>query len=159
MLSVVSMDGFHLSNRVLHALGRSERKGAPDTFDIGGFASLLHRIKGETENSIYYPIFDRNIEESISAQGKVLPSAKLVVVEGNYLCYDQDGWEAIKTILDETWYLQADEEIRMKRLIARHLLFGKSPEAAEAWARGTDEQNARLIGDTASSADFTILLD
>ena len=153
------MDGFHLSNRTLHALGRSERKGAPDTFDVSGFAAVLRRIREESEHSIYYPIFDRSIEESISAHGEVPRSAKLVVVEGNYLCFDQNGWEAINSIFDETWYLQVDEAIRMRRLIARHLLFGKSPQAAEAWARGTDERNARLIGETASRADFTILLD
>ena len=159
MLSVVSMDGFHLSNQVLHALGRSERKGAPDTFDVGGFASLLHRIKRETANSIYYPIFDRNIEESISAQGEVLPSAKLVVVEGNYLCYNQDGWEALAPTFDETWYLQVNEDSRIDRLIDRHVHFGKSLDAANAWARGTDERNAQLIAATATRADFIILLD
>ena len=36
LVCVVPMDGFHLSNKVLKELGRSERKGAPDTFDVNG---------------------------------------------------------------------------------------------------------------------------
>lgn len=43
--SLVQMDGFHLSNEALLALGRRERKGAPDTFDVAGFIVLLHRIR------------------------------------------------------------------------------------------------------------------
>jgi len=34
LVSVVPMDGFHLSNKVLKELGRSDRKGAHDTFDV-----------------------------------------------------------------------------------------------------------------------------
>ena len=70
-LSVVPMDGYHLSNLVLKTLGRDQRKGAPDTFDVVGFATLLRRIKSEKNEDIYYPIFDRTIEESIAAQGIV----------------------------------------------------------------------------------------
>ena len=32
LVSVVPMDGFHLSNKVLKELGKSDRKGAQDTF-------------------------------------------------------------------------------------------------------------------------------
>lgn len=37
------MDGFHLSTTVLQRLGRTDRRGAPDTFDVDGFVSLLRR--------------------------------------------------------------------------------------------------------------------
>ncbi|MGO4276153.1 hypothetical protein AB4Z22_41065, partial [Paenibacillus sp. TAF58] len=39
------MDGFHLANATLDALGRRDRKGAIDTFDGWGFVSLLERIR------------------------------------------------------------------------------------------------------------------
>ena len=61
-VTVVPMDGYHLSNAVLHELGRADRKGAPDTFDVAGFASLLQRILTEKAVDIYYPVFDRSIE-------------------------------------------------------------------------------------------------
>ena len=40
---VVPMDGFHLANAELRRPGRTDRKGAPDTFDSLGFAALLKR--------------------------------------------------------------------------------------------------------------------
>ena len=39
----VPMDGFHLSNAQLVRLGRRDRKGAVDTFDVGGYAATLDR--------------------------------------------------------------------------------------------------------------------
>ena len=34
----VPMDGFHLADVELARLGRADRKGAPDTFDVDGYA-------------------------------------------------------------------------------------------------------------------------
>lgn len=51
---VVPMDGFHLSNEVLRGLGRRERKGAPDTFDVAGYRALLERLRAQ-EELVYAP--------------------------------------------------------------------------------------------------------
>ena len=44
----VPMDGFHLADAQLQRLGLLERKGAPDTFDAAGYASLLQRVRHRT---------------------------------------------------------------------------------------------------------------
>ena len=156
LVSVLPMDGFHLSNKVLKSLGRSDRKGAPDTFDVKGFANLLERIASDQSNPIYYPIFDRSIEESIAAQGVVLPSTRVVIVEGNYLMHDRDGWQEISPLLNQSWYAYLDEDIRISRLISRHIAFGKDPESAKAWAKGSDQANAELIEMSVARCDFLI---
>ena len=156
LVSVLPMDGFHLSNKVLQSLGRSDRKGAPDTFDVKSFAHLLERISQDQSNPIYYPIFDRSIEESIAAQGVVLPSTRVVIVEGNYLMHDRDGWQEISPLLDQSWYAYLDEDIRISRLISRHIAFGKDPESAKAWAKGSDQANAELIEMSVARCDFLI---
>lgn len=156
LVSVLPMDGFHLSNKILKSLGRSGRKGAPDTFDVKGFAHLLERIASDQINPIYYPIFDRSIEESIAAQGVVLPSTRVVIVEGNYLMHDRDGWQEISPLLDQSWYAYLDEDIRISRLISRHIAFGKDPESAKAWAKGSDQANAELIEMSVARCDFLI---
>lgn len=158
-ITVVPMDGYHLSNSVLEELGRADRKGAPDTFDIDGFAALLNRIRNEKNIDIYYPIFDRSIEESIAAQGVVRAKTKMVIVEGNYLLHGAGGWEEVADLLDEVWFIEIDDEIRLKRLIDRHITFGKSSAEAEAWSRGSDEVNARIIERTKSRAHAVIHLD
>jgi pantothenate kinase len=156
LVSVVPMDGFHLSNKVLKELGRSDRKGAPDTFDVQGFKALIQRIKLDSVEPIYYPVFDRSIEESIAAQGVVYPSTRVVIVEGNYLMHDRDGWQEISPLLDQSWYAFLDEDLRISRLISRHIAFGKDPESAKAWAKGSDQVNAELIELGVGRCDFLI---
>ena len=156
LVTVVPMDGYHLSNKVLKDLKRSDRKGAPDTFDVAGCASLVKRIRSEQTQNIYYPIFDRSIEESIAAQGVVYPSTRVVIVEGNYLMHDKDGWQEISPLLDQSWYAFLDEDLRISRLISRHIAFGKDPESAKAWAKGSDQVNAELIEIGVGRCDFLI---
>ena len=158
-VTVVPMDGYHLSNAVLQELGRADRKGAPDTFDVAGFASLLQRIRNEKSVDIYYPVFDRSIEESIAAQGVVTKETKVVIVEGNYLLHDLGGWEVIAELLDELWFIDVDDEKRLERLIARHIAYGKSPADAQSWSCGSDEVNARTIATGRSRAHAVIALD
>lgn len=158
-VTVVPMDGYHLSNKVLKDLKRADRKGAPDTFDVAGFASLVKRIRAEQTQSIYYPIFDRAIEESIAAQGVVTSATRVVIIEGNYLLHDAGGWEEIKDLLDECWMIDVDDDKRIARLISRHIAYGKEPEAAKAWAKGSDEANAQLIERGRNRADFVVQID
>ena len=159
LVTVVPMDGYHLSNKVLKDLKRSDRKGAPDTFDVAGFVSLVKRIRSEQTQNIYYPIFDRAIEESIAAQGVVTSATKVVIIEGNYLLHDEGGWEVINDLLDESWMVDVDDDKRISRLISRHIAYGKDPEAAKAWAKGTDEVNAKLIERGRTRADFVVVID
>ncbi len=158
-VTVVPMDGYHLSNKVLKDLKRADRKGAPDTFDVAGFTSLVKRIRSEQTQNIYYPIFDRAIEESIAAQGVVTSATKVVIIEGNYLLHDDGGWEVLNDLLDESWMVDVDDDKRIARLISRHMAYGKDPEAAKEWAKGTDEVNAKLIERGRDRADFVVAID
>jgi len=158
-VTVVPMDGYHLSNKVLRDLERADRKGAPDTFDVAGFISLVKRIRSEQTQNIYYPIFDRAIEESIAAQGVVTSATKVVIIEGNYLLHNDGGWEVCNDLLDESWMVDVDDDKRISRLISRHIAYGKEPEAAKAWAKGTDEVNAKLIERGRTRADFIVAID
>src|SRR4051812_24937944 len=48
---VVPMDGFHLLNEQLVQLGRRDRKGAPDTFDVAGYVAVLDRVRHQAAGS------------------------------------------------------------------------------------------------------------
>ena len=157
--ALVSMDGFHFSNKILTALGRCERKGAPDTFDAKSFTVLLKRIRTETHNDIYFPIFHREMEESIAAEGVVKASVRLVITEGNYLLLDVGDWSGVATLLDESWYMFIDDKVRQERLVARHQRFGKDPETARKWALGSDENNANTVRTTKYRANRFVALE
>lgn len=81
------------------------------------------------------------------------------MVEGNYLLFDRDGWMNVGAHLDLALFLELEQGIRLARLIERHERFGKTADAARAWALGPDEANARLIEATAHRATHRIRLD
>jgi pantothenate kinase len=143
---IVPMDGYHLANVELARLGRTGRKGAPDTFDADGYVALLRRLREQRADEIVYaPEFRREIEEPIAGAIPVLPSTRLIITEGNYLLLPEAPWAGVAGLLDEVWYVEVDDALRRGRLVRRHEQFGRSPEAARDWVAGTDEPNARLI--------------
>lgn len=177
---VLPMDGFHLANALLVALGSRDRKGAPDTFDDAGFAALLARVRDQRDGTIsrtgtetgrgtsteaarartvYAPRFDREHDESIGSAVAVPAACAVVVVEGNYLLASDGAWPEAARCLDEVWHLTLPEEQRHERLIARHVRHGMTPTAARAWALGPDEANAVLIDAAGARADVVVTLD
>jgi pantothenate kinase len=156
--SIVEMDGFHLANRELDRLGRHERKGAPDTFDVDGYAALLRRLRA-SNSTVYAPVFDREFDESIGSTTAVDPCTPLIVTEGNYLLLPSGGWQEVRAALDEVWYLDVPEETRTKRLVKRHSRFGKSSEAAAEWVKRVDQPNAELISAVRPRADLIVRIE
>ena len=153
--ALVPMDGYHLANDELERLGRRDRKGAIDTFDADAYVDVLRRLAaGGSE--VTAPRFDRSIEASIADDIRVPADVALVVTEGNYLLVPEAPWGGIRAVLDETWYLEPPDELRIARLVARHEAFGKSPADAEAWATGTDQRNAEFIATTRGRADLVV---
>jgi pantothenate kinase len=149
----VPMDGFHLADVELDRLGLRDRKGAPETFDDAGYAALLQRLRARVDAVVYAPAFERGLEEPIAGSIAVPRETRLVITEGNYLLHPDGAWPRARAQLDEVWYCDLDDEVRIKRLVERHVAFGKSRAAAEAWVHRSDEANARLIADTRSAAD------
>lgn len=155
---LVPMDGFHLADAELHRLGRHERKGAVDTFDGHGYLALLRRLRTCGPATVYAPEFRREIEEPVAGAVPVPPSVPLVITEGNYLLVDDEPWAQVKALLDEVWYLDVDEPERLRRLIGRHMAYGRDEQLAQARALGSDQRNAELIVATRERADLLVRL-
>lgn len=153
---VVPMDGFHLGNAIIDGTPLRQRKGAIDTFDGGGYLALLRRLVRRDEAVVYAPEFRRTLDEPVAASIAVPAEIPLVITEGNYLLAEQEPWKEIRAQLDEVWFVDTPHELRMARLTARHVSFGMEQAAAEAWASGPDEANARLIRTTRPAADRII---
>lgn len=151
---ILPMDGYHLANAELARLGRTARKGAEDTFDSAGYVHLLSRLRQQgADEVIYAPQFLREIEEAIAGSIAIPPGTQLIITEGNYLLLDRGHWSRVLPLLDEVWYVDVDPALRLQRLIARHVQFGRSPAEAEAWVMDSDEINAALIETTRDHAD------
>ena len=157
-VAVLPMDGFHLADAALTRLGRLDRKGAIDTFDGYGLLGLLRRILDERDHTVYAPAFERDLEQPIAGSIPIEPAARIVIVEGNYLLDEEEPWRSIRSLLDEAWFVEAPDDVRLPRLIARHEQFGKSPVDARAWVARVDEQNARRITACRDNADLIVRL-
>lgn len=152
----VPMDGFHLANATLDRLGLRHRKGAIETFDGWGFVSLLERLRREPDHTVYAPGFARRIDEPVAGEIAIAASARVVLVEGNYLLGDEEPWARVHGLLDEAWFCDADDDERMQRLVRRHTESGRTPDAAAAWATEVDGANARRIAPSRERADLVV---
>ncbi|MEU9284622.1 nucleoside/nucleotide kinase family protein [Streptomyces sp. NPDC048275] len=150
----VPMDGFPLADVKLERLGLRDHKGAPATFDAAGYAALLRRLREDTDDVVYAPGFERDLERPIAGATPVLPTARLMVTEGNYLLLPDGLWARVRPALDEVWFCDIDEAERIRRLVARHEEFGKGHDQAVGWVAGTDQRNADLVAATRDRADL-----
>ncbi len=152
---LLPMDGFHLADDELSRLGRNDRKGAPDTFDIDGYLSALRRVRARTSD-VLAPRFDRAIEAAIAGSLRIDLHAELVVTEGNYLLLDEPGWRDVRPLLDEAWLMTADDRDRIEQLVERHVAHGRTADAAAAWVASVDEPNARRVATGSTPADLIV---
>ena len=148
----VPMDGFHLSNAELSRRGLSDVKGAPETFDVAGYATLLARLRACTV-ALNAPEYDRVLHEPVPDRIVVPTTCAVVVTEGNYLGLSGRDWSRARGQLDALWFVDsAWQEVR-PRLIDRHMAGGRTRTDAEAWTDRVDAANAALIEQTAGRAD------
>lgn len=154
---VVPLDGFHLADAELIRLGRLGRKGAPDTFDAAGYLALLARIRSaEPGVTVYAPAFGRDLEQPVAGSIPVRPDVRLVITEGNYLLFEEEPWPAVRSLLDEVWWVDIGDAERRRRLVARHVRWGKTAAAAERFVARSDEANARAVAPGRERADRVI---
>lgn len=107
---------------------------------------------------MYAPAFDRALEEPVAGALAVTPDVPLVITEGNYLLLDEGPWAPVRGLLDEVWFLELDPEVRVRRLVERHVRYGKPPAYARAWVERSDEANARLVERGRDLSDVVVRL-
>jgi pantothenate kinase len=153
----VPMDGFHLTNATLDSLGRRDRKGAPDTFDTLAYAGVLASVRTEPRAVVTAPSFDHVVGEPVPDSCVVPFEADLVVTEGNYLLLGSGDWAAVTELLDEVWWCALDGDVRVERLVSRHVETGRGTADATEWVLRSDEANAQLVDGGAERADVVLL--
>lgn len=145
---MLPMDGFHLDNRVLDARGLRAKKGAPETFDAGGFVALLQRIRAGED--VVFPVFDRDRDLAIAGAGVIDAATRLVLVEGNYLLLEADPWRQAQ--YDLTIALDVTEADLRQRLTARWEGLGADVDAHLA----NDLANAATVIRSSRPADLVL---
>ncbi len=163
-IQAIGMDGFHRRQEYLlsHAILRDGRevsmvdvKGTPETFDLEKLETAIKRVSsGEVCG---WPVYDRllhnPVEDAIRVDGNI------VLLEGNYLLLDTDGWSRLSSYADHTIRIDAGEDMIRERLISRRIASGHSADEAEGFVEFSDMYNARLCLDHSKKADLVLMLD
>jgi pantothenate kinase len=148
---IVPMDGFHLDDSVLRTRNLLPRKGAENTFDVGGLAALLRRIRANAEDEIAAPLFDRALEISRAGALIITRQTRVVIVEGNYLLLDAAPWTALRGLFDIAVRIRTPQGLLRRRLVDRWKQFELPSEEIARKVEGNDLPNGEMV-DTSSMA-------
>jgi fructokinase len=151
---LMPMDGFHLDDRLLEPRGLLARKGTPETFDFEGFACALERVRNEA--SVILPVFERAREIAVAGAAEISPQTRIVVVEGNYLCFDEAPWRSLVSLWDLSVFLDVPLAELEHRLIERWRGYGFDLQAARTKALGNDIPNARRVARARAKVDIVL---
>lgn len=158
LAAYVPMDGFHIRQSRLEALGTAADKGMPHTFDVEAFEVFLARLKSSHE-TMSSPGYSRQIEDVVDDAYEVPAHAKLLVVEGNYLLLATSPWWRISPLLDFAVFLDVPRELVEARLLKRHGQEGLfTDERNRAHVTRVDLPNYDLVQRSKPRADLVIRL-
>lgn len=151
--ALVPMDGFHMKHAKIEAMGQTDYKGAPHTFEGAAFVSFLHHLKHATE-PVSGPGYSRKIEDVVENAFTVQPEAKVLVVEGNYLLLTEGPWAGVKSLLDYAVFLDVPRDVVEARLMKRHGEEGLfTEERNRAHIARNDLPNYDLVAGSKDRAD------
>lgn len=154
--AIVPMDGFHFDDGILKERGLLTRKGAPDTFDVGGLKRILATLREGAEDDVYVPLFDRKLEISRGSARVISRHHRVILVEGNYLLLDQAPWDQLAGLFDLSIYLEVPEETLRARLLDRWHGLGFDRQTAITKAEHNDLPNALTVTRHSKPADITL---
>ena len=154
--ALLPMDGYHYDDEMLVPRGLRPRKGAPHTFDVGGYASSLRRLKANDEPNVAVPRFDRDIEIARAGAIIIEQSVRLIVSEGNWLLLKDDPWPILLPLFDHTAMVVADWETLEQRNRDRWIGYDYTEEGIREKLEGNDMPNARLVHERSAEPDWII---
>ena len=159
----IGMDGFHrrqdyllshFAERDGKQISMVEIKGAPVTFDLERLTDSVKRVAaGE---NCGWPLYDRMLHNPVEDAMRV--DGKIILLEGNYLLLDEDGWRDLSAYADYTVSIAAEEPLLRARLISRRIKTGVEAEAAARFVDFSDMPNVRLCLEKTMRADLTLRL-
>ncbi len=156
MAMVLPMDGYHYDDLHLVPAGLRPRKGAPQTFDVGGLYHTLKRLRARDEAEVAVPVFDRKIEIARAGARLIPADIPVIVVEGNWLLLNQSPWDRLRPMFDLTVMADVPESVLRARLRDRWVGFGLTEAEIIAKLEDNDLPNGRLVRDGSVTPDYRL---
>ena len=163
-IQVIGMDGFHHRQEYLlnHTVERDgqcismvEIKGAPVTFDLEGLRESVEKVAAGERCG--WPVYDWLKHNPV--EDAVWVESDIVMLEGNYLLLNEEGWRDLSIWADYTIFVTADENLLRDRLIDRRIKTGVKRTEAIYFVDFSDMPNVRLCLKNSMHADLRLRLD
>lgn len=156
LAAVLPMDGYHYDDLHLVPAGLRPRKGAPETFDVGGLYHTLKRIRARDEAFVAVPVFDRDIEIARAGARMISADVPIIIVEGNYLLLGQEPWSRLRPLFDVAVLVDVPEPVLRARLTARWQHYDLTPDEIAWKLDGNDLPNGRFVMAESRGEDFRL---
>ena len=163
-VQAIGMDGFHRRQEYLIShttvvdgkeIPMVDIKGAPITFDLEALKNKIIELK---ENAVCkWPEYNRILHNPV--EDAIAVDADIVLLEGNYLLLDEDGWRDISEYADYTISMTAEPQMLRERLIDRKTASGNTREKAEKFVDFSDMANVRICLEHSKKADMELTID
>ena len=85
-------------------------------------------------------------------------SKDILLLEGNWLLLQEEGWKELKQFCDYSIFIQAEEDMLKQRLIERKIQGGLSRSEAIAFYERSDGRNVSRVLQHSMQADLTLRL-
>ena len=163
-IQAIGIDGFHRRQKYLlsHTVIRDGNeipmvkiKGAPVTFDLEGLTRQIQKVASGKKCG--WPVYDRMLHDPV--EDAVTIDGNIIILEGNYLLLDEDGWRDLRQYADYTVLIRAEEELLRTRLIERRMKTGVAEEASREFVDDSDMANVRICLERSLPADLILQID
>ena len=162
-VQAIGMDGFHrrqeyLTSHTAIVDGREilmvDIKGAPITFDLDAFKEKINEMMSKKRCG--WPVYNRLLHNPV--EDAVFVDGDIIILEGNYLLLDMDGWRDLPDLADYTISINADPGMLKERLIERKISTGSPIEKAIKFVEFSDMANVTLCLEKTKPADLELYL-
>jgi pantothenate kinase len=127
----IPMDGFHFSAEKLNAIGLDTIKGNTCTYDVKAYESKLQEFKRSLGHTFFAPDYVRAQHDVFENVIEIHGDTRVLITEGIYVGYPDEGWSEISKLLDILVYLDETVERCADRIVARNLQASRSIEIIE----------------------------
>lgn len=126
------------------------------TFDAASYVKFVTALRKSPSSAItpppqtsliYAPTFDHALKDPTPNGVTILPSHRIILIEGLYTFIDTPEWRPAAEALDERWVVEVDVPEATRRLVQRHVVTGvtKDPEEALWRAENNDMPNGLWV--------------
>lgn len=162
-VQAIGMDGFHYHSDYIkthHTIVGGEEvpmqdvKGCPETFDL---EKLREKLAAMKQKNIKWPIYDRLIHDVV--EDAVTVTGDIILIEGNWLLLEEDGWSSLRELCDYSIRIRGDEKVLKDRLINRKIAGGLAKKDAVKFYKNSDSKNVTRALHNLSSADLELFME